>query len=123
MSEAQIPYQSPVHSARAEEEKDFELFLPAVVSGINASGNEFNEKTELTSMSSLKAHFGLKSKVTIGTKLNVVLEIPKTLILENHLRLRVSGDVIYVKADTGNSVKQLISIKLDRTYKIQPIKN
>jgi len=123
MSELHSPYQvssQPPHSAN---EKDFDLFLPAVVSGINAEGIEFNEKTELSSMSSLKAHFGLKTQVTIGTKLSVVLNIPKTFILENQLKLRISGDVIIARADADPESKHLISINLDRTYKIHPIKN
>lgn len=123
MSEARISSLTPCQLMPALGEKDLELFLPAIVSGINAEGKAFSEKTELTSMSALKAHFGLKSKVTLGTKLNVILDIPKTLILENHLKLRVSGDVIYAKADSSEGTKQQISIRLDRTFKIQPVKN
>ncbi len=104
-------------------EMNFDLFLPAVVSGTDASGIEFSERTELSSMSSLEAHFGLKTKVTIGTKLEVVLNIPKTFILENQLKLRISGNVSFAKADPDPRSKQLIAIDLDRTYKIYPIKN
>jgi hypothetical protein len=74
-------------------------------------------------MSALIAHFGLKSKVTIGTKLIVVLNIPKTLILENQLKLKISGNVIFAKADEDLGSKPQISINLDKTYKIHPIKN
>ncbi len=123
MSEAHGTYQTSIRSTNSADEKDFDLFLPAVVSGIDAKGIEFNEKTELSSMSALKAHFGLKSKVTIGTKLIVVLNIPKTLILENQLKLRISGNVIFAKADEDLESKPLISINLDKTYKIHPIKN
>jgi len=123
MSEAHSPHQISFHSLHSAEEKDLDLFLPAVVSGFDAEGVEFNEKTELSSMSSLKAHFGLKTKVTIGTKLNVVLNIPKTFILENQLKLRISGDVVIAKLDEDLGNKPLISINLDKTYKIHPIKN
>jgi hypothetical protein len=123
MSEAHSSYQIAIRPHTPADEKDFDLFLPAVVSGIDAQGIEFKEKTELSSMSSLKAHFGLKTKVTIGTKLNVVLNIPKTFILENQLKLRISGDVITARADSDPKSKHLISINLDKTYKINPIKN
>lgn len=124
MKEARTTGQNSHQMDASAKEENFELFLPAVVSGIDAEGKEFVEKTELTSMSSLRAHFGLKSKVTIGTKLKVVLDIPKTLILEHHLKLRISGDVIYVKTDpVDTDNKQQISILLDNSYKIQPTEN
>ena len=123
MREAHGTNPTSIRSTNSADEKDFDLFLPAVVSGIDAKGIEFNEKTELSSMSSLIAHFGLKSKVTIGTKLFVVLNIPKTLILENQLKLRISGNVIFAKADEDLVNKPLISIDLDKTYKIHSIKN
>lgn len=123
MNEAHSPHQISFHSLRSAKEKDFDLFLPAIVSGFDAEGIEFNEKTELSSMSSLIAHFGLKTKVTIGTKLNVVLNIPKTFILENQLKLWISGDVVIAKIDEDLENKPLISINLDKTYKIHPIKN
>lgn len=123
MSETHSPYQVSFKPVDSADEKNFDLFLPAVVSGIDAGGIEFSERTELSTMSSLKAHFGLKAKVTIGTKLDVVLNIPKTFILENQLKLRISGDVIFAKADADPRSKQLIAIDLDKTYKIRPIKN
>jgi hypothetical protein len=123
MNKAHSPYQVSFCSLHSAEEKYFDLFLPAVVSGIDAEGVEFNEKTELSSISSLKAHFGLKAKVTIGTKLNVVLQIPKTFILENQLMLRISGEVVIAKVDEALENKPLISLNLDKIYKIHPIKN
>ncbi len=123
MNEAHSPHQISFRPPHSAEEKDFDFFLPAIVSGFDAEGVEFNEKTELSSMSSLKAHFGLKTKVTIGTKLNVILNIPKTFILENQLKLRISGDVVFAKVDEDLENKPLISINLDKTYKIHPIKN
>lgn len=123
MSKAHSPYQASFQPTNSINEKDFDLFLPAVVSGIDAEGIEFNEKTEISSMSSLKAHFGLRAKVTIGTKLNVVLFIPKTFILENHLKLLISGNVIIARSDENLESKHLISIDLDKIYKIHPIKN
>lgn len=100
-------------------ERTFKLSLPTLVSGIDAYGNSFQERTDLCSISSQQATFWLNSGVTIGSKLNLSLEIPKTLILENKLRLLLSGTVVHVKAESNSKKKQLISIQLDRTYKIQ----
>jgi len=99
-------------------ERAFELSLPALVKGLDALDNEFQERTELSSISSQEVSFGLNSKVMIGSKVNLFLDIPKTLILERSLNLFISGRVIYVKADTSKGKKQLIAIRLEKNYKI-----
>jgi hypothetical protein len=123
MSETRIVHQDTKKESLDYQERDFDLYLPAIVSGLDAKGRDFIERTEITTISSLQANFSLKSKVTIGTKLNAVLEIPKTLILEKNLKLRISGNVISAKEDTSGSEKQNICIKLDRGYKIYSDKN
>lgn len=102
-----------------KQERYFELSVPALVSGMNAKGEEFEERTKISSISSQEASFWLKQKVTIGTRLNMCLEIPKTLILESHLNLSISGEVIFIQSETNSRKKQLAIIALDRTYKIK----
>lgn len=102
-------------------ERCFDLSLPALITGIDAQGKEFEERTELSSISSQEAVFVLKNRVMIGTPLTLSLNVPKTLILENQLNLIVSGEVIFASSDTGQKGKQLISVQLDKLYKIQPI--
>jgi hypothetical protein len=101
------------------QERYFELSVQALVSGANAKGDEFEERTKISSISSMEASFWLKAKVTIGTRLNMCLQIPKTLILESHLNLLLSGEVVFVQTETNSRKKQLVIIRLDRSYKIQ----
>jgi hypothetical protein len=91
------------------------------VSGANAKGEEFEERTKISSISSQEASFWLNAKVTIGTRINLCLQIPKTLILESHLNLLISGEVVFVQTETDSRKKQLVIIRLDRSYKIQNI--
>ena len=102
----------------AKRERSFELSLPTLVSGIDAYGEEFREHTEVTSISSEIAVFRLNSGVTIGSRVNLSLEVPKTFFLEYHLKLELSGRVTYVKEDQNSEKKQLISLRLDKNYKI-----
>lgn len=104
-----------------ERERSFELSIPAIVSGFNASGKEFQECTELTSISSQKAIFKLDSGVIIGSRLNLTLDIPKTILLECQLRLDISGNVYFAKAVRNGKKKQLIFLRLDKGYKIKPL--
>ncbi len=88
---------------------------------VDAEGLDFEETTELSTISSQEAVFWLKNKVVIGSKMVLSLNVPKTLILENQLNLIVSGEVIFASTDPSTQDKQLVSIQLDRLYKIQPI--
>jgi hypothetical protein len=102
-------------------ERSFELTLPALITGIDAVGDEFQEYTELISLSSQEAIFKLDSKVIIGSKLTLSLDIPKTLFLENQLKLEISGNVRFVRAEQDDSKKQMIILRLTKTYKIRSV--
>ncbi|MGD9345618.1 MAG: hypothetical protein PVH84_07130 [Candidatus Aminicenantes bacterium] len=102
-----------------KQERFFELSVPVLISGSDAKGKEFEERTKISSISSQEASFWLKTKVTIGSRINMCLQIPKTLILESHLNLLISGEVIYVQSEINSPKKQLAIIRLDRSYKIQ----
>lgn len=121
MSQSKINNNHSLQTTRVpNKEKSFDISLPILVKGIDASGREFQEQTELHSISSQLATFWIDSGITIGAKVNMCLEVPKTIILEKHIRLLLSGDVIFIKADSQNHKKHLISVRLDRNYKIQP---
>jgi hypothetical protein len=109
----------PNKTTAQKQERYFELSVPALVSGANAKGEEFEERTKISSISSQEASFWLKVKVTIGTRINLCLQIPKTLILESYLNLLISGEVVFVQTETDSRKKQLVIIRLDRSYKIQ----
>jgi len=102
-------------------ERTFEITLPALVTGATASGSEFKEFTELISLSSQEAIFRLDSRVIIGSRLNISLEVPKTLFLENQLKVDISGNVKFAKAEPDDPKRQLIILRLNKNYKIKPI--
>jgi hypothetical protein len=108
-------------SKEMKRERSFELTLPVLITGIDAVGDEFQEYTELISLSSQEAIFKLDSKVIIGSKLTLSLDIPKTLFLENQLKLEISGSVRFVRAEQDDTKKQMIILRLTKTYKIRSI--
>lgn len=122
MKAARSVEESSIQTPRAvRRERSFKLSFPILVTGIDAYGNKFQESTELSSISSQEAIFWLNSGVTIGSQLNLTLDIPKTLILEDQLKLIISGNVVYVKAEANKKKKQLISVQLDKNYKINSL--
>lgn len=111
---------SPQSNAKAQRrERHFELSLPVLVSGTNAKGEDFEERTKIASISAQEASFWLKNKVTIGTNVNLSLDVPKTLVLESQLNLLLSGEVKYIQTGVNNKRLQLITLQLDRLFKIQ----
>lgn len=124
MSEKDISVNPSIHGASKDgkRERAFELSLPALVTGIDALENRFREKTLITSISSEEARIWLRSQVSIGTKLDISLDIPKTLILESGLKLQLTGTVRLIQTDTSqNGKKQLISLRLDKKFKLIPV--
>lgn len=108
------------HTKVKKTEKSFELTLSTLVSGVDVFRKEFQEQTTLAYINSQEATFWLNTKVTLWSKLDLSVEIPQTLTLEKCLKLIISGTVIEIKASTDDDKKQLISIRLDKKYKIQP---
>lgn len=102
-------------------ERCFDLSLQALVSGTNAIGIDFEEITELSSISSQEAVLTLENKVLIGSKLNISLKIPKTLLLQNRLNLTISGEVTYASSDRNNPKIQHVRISLNKLFKIHPL--
>jgi hypothetical protein len=104
-----------------KKERAFELSLPAVVKGVDATEAEFAERTEISSLSAQEAVLWLSAKVTIGTKLALHLQIPRTFLLEKPLELRLAGTVQYVRSELSRNKKsQLVSVRLDRSFRIDP---
>jgi len=124
MNEKEEPFKPSIHGASKDgkRERAFELSLPALVTGVDSLENRFREKTLLTSISSEEATVWLRSQVPIGAKLDISLDIPKTLILENSLKLQLTGTVLVIQAESPrNGKKQLVSLRLDKKFKLLPI--
>ncbi|MGB7295954.1 MAG: hypothetical protein WBC70_10230 [Candidatus Aminicenantales bacterium] len=124
MEDKQESLKPSIHGASkaGKRERAFELSLPALVTGLDVMENRFREKTLISSISAEEATIWLRSQVTIGAKLDIALDIPKTLILENSLKLQLSGTVKLTQTDsTRTGKKLLVSLQLDKRFKLLPI--
>lgn len=106
-------------SRAGKRERAFDLSLPARVTGLDAVGRRFEERTEICSISAQEASFRLQTRLLIGSKILLHLDVPRTLILEKPLRLMLSGTVVLVKSEDSRGKKQYVSARLDRGYKLQ----
>jgi hypothetical protein len=123
MNEKEESFKPSIHGASRDgkRERAFELSLPALVTGVDALENRFRERTLISSISCEEATVWLRSQVPAGAKLDISLDIPKTLILENSLKLQLSGTVLLSRGDSPrNGKKQLVSLRLDKKFKLLP---
>ncbi len=101
-------------------ERTFELSLPALVKGLDATGRRFEQRTQINSISAQEVSFKLKSPVVIGAKVTLAMDIPRTLILEKPLRLLVKGAVVHACSAEENGKNQLVTVRLDRSFRLHP---
>lgn len=106
-------------SRARKKERAFDLSLPARVTGLDAVGRKFEERTEICSISAQEASFRLQTRLLIGSKVLLNLDIPRTIILERPLRLLLSGTVAFVKSEDSLGKWQYLAARLDRGYKLQ----
>ena len=101
-------------------ERTFELSLPALVKGLDARGKRFEEQTRICAISAQEVSVRLNTRLLIGYKMTISLDVPRTLILESPLRLMVTGIVTYVRSETEDGKSQYVSVYLDRSFRLQP---
>jgi hypothetical protein len=112
---------SPPSTPRAgKRERSFELSLPALVKGLDATGRKFEEKTSVCGISAQEVSLRLKARLTIDARVTLFLDIPRTLILESPLRMVLSGAVVYVRLEEQGEKTQFIVVRLDRGFRLHP---
>lgn len=95
----------------------FDLPLPATVEGKLGEGKEFKENTILENISSTGAYFCLDSGVTVGSKLNLVIEIPSELSPEKKVRLQLGGLTIRLEKPDKKGKKQGVALRFSKKFK------
>lgn len=88
----------------------FHLPLPALVKGKLPKGKEFEEKTILKNISSGGAYFSLDSGVTIGSELNLFIDIPNNLTDGKKVKLQLGGLTVRLKKSTSKDKNQEIAL-------------
>jgi hypothetical protein len=101
-------------------EHGFTFPLPTLVEGIDAAGASFREQTTLSYISHQRSTFALKSGVTLGTKLKLVIDLPKKLAEDKNLKLALKGKVVSIEMGSRQAAKKTITLKFESKYIIAP---
>ena len=103
-------------------EAGFNLPLPTIVEGIDALGNNFQEKTVLSYISNSGSSFWLKTEVSSGIELRLTVDLPSKLADDKDLKLVIKGKVIFLEASKKETYKSRVSLKFNNKYIIEASK-
>jgi hypothetical protein len=98
-------------------QKEFSMSLPLKVSGVDSSGHEFSEESQLASISSEEAAFFLRAKVDRQASLKLVIPLPPKLADGQPLNLVLRGTVLQaVQSALAGIHGQRVRLKLESRY-------
>lgn len=99
----------------------FELPLSAIIEGKLPGGDKFQENTEIQNISSSGVYFCLDSGVVIGSKLNLVIELPEKLSKgKKKLKLCIGGLTVRLEEVDKEDKKHGVALRFEKQYKIIP---
>lgn len=96
----------------------FGLSLPLIVEGKLPNGKTFKEITTIQNISSGGAYFPLDSEVTVGSKLNLLIDIPRELSGGKNLNLILGGLTVRIDKLNDEEKKQGIALRFYKKFRI-----
>ncbi len=96
----------------------FDLPLPVKIEGKLPQGKKFKEITKIENISSKGVYFSLDSGVIIGSKLNLVIDMPKELGGDKKLKLCLGGLTVRLEELDEKTKKQGVALRFHKKYKI-----
>jgi c-di-GMP-binding flagellar brake protein YcgR len=96
----------------------FDLPLPVRIEGKLPQGRKFKESTKIENISSKGVYFCLDSGVIIGSRLNLVIDMPKELGGDKKLKLCLGGLTVRLEELDKKEKKQGVALRFHKKYKI-----
>jgi c-di-GMP-binding flagellar brake protein YcgR len=96
----------------------FDLPLTMMIEGKLADGKRFHERTLLENISSGGAYFCLDTGVVVGSKLNLVIELPKKLADGKKLRLKIGGITVRLEKADKKYKRQGVALRFNNDFKV-----
>lgn len=102
--------------------KEWRLDLPLTtqIEGKLPQGRRFKEETVLQNISSGGAYFCLDSGLIVGSKLNLVIELPKELTEGKKVKLSLGGITVRLEQPNLRSKKQGVAVRFEREFRFIP---
>lgn len=95
----------------------FDLPLPVIVEGKAGGEKKYQEKTLLENISSTGAYFCLDADVTVGSRLNLVIEVPSELSPDKKVKLQLGGLAVRLEKPDKKGKKQGVALRFSKKFK------
>ncbi len=98
----------------------FNLPLPARVEGILPKGQRFREKALIENISASGAYFCLESGVAVGSRLNILIDIPGKSGRRKKLKILLGGITVRLEEAKKKGKKQGVAVRFRRDFRLVP---
>jgi len=98
----------------------FDLPLKAIVEGLLPHGKKFKEVSKVENISSTGAYFCLDSGVVVGSKLHLIIDIPKKVTEGKKVQIRIGGITIRLEKPDKKGKKQGVALRFDKDFEFMP---
>ena len=107
----------PSLQANRRREWRSDLPLSTMIEGRLPHGEKFTETTTLQNISSTGAYFCLDSGVVVGSKLNLMIELPKNLTRGKKIKLNLGGITVRLEEPDKKGKRQGVAIRFSKDFK------
>jgi len=101
----------------------FDLPLITFIEGKLPDGKKFREKTKIENISSTGAYFCLDAGVVVGSKLHLLIDLPKKLGDGRKHRLTIAGVAIRLEKPETKGKRQGVAVEFKSEGEILPIES
>jgi len=114
-----LPQSSAEEPAAANRRREWrlDLPLPTVIEGKLPHGEKFQEQTQLENISSGGAYFTLESGVVVGSKLNIIIDLPDRLTEGRPVKLQLGGVTVRLEEIGRKGKKQGVAVRFHKDFK------
>jgi c-di-GMP-binding flagellar brake protein YcgR len=108
-----------IPSIQANRRREWRLDLPlsTVIEGRLPHGGKFSETTTLENISATGAYFCLDSGVVVGSRLNLMIDLPKNLTGGKDIKLNLGGITIRLEEPDKKGKRQGVAIRFSKDFK------
>ncbi|MGQ9673501.1 MAG: PilZ domain-containing protein [Candidatus Aminicenantales bacterium] len=107
----------PLIQANRRREWRLELPLTTLIQGKLPDGKKFMEPTTIENISATGAYFCLDSGVVVGSKLNLMIDLPSQLTGGKDIKLSLGGITVRLEEPDKKGKRQGVAIRFDKDFK------
>ncbi len=107
----------PLIRANRRREWRLELPLATMIEGKLPDGKKFEEPTTIENISATGAYFCLDSGVVVGSKLNLMIDLPQQLTGGKNIKLKLGGITVRLEEPDKKGKRQGVAIRFNKDFK------